>query len=214
MTDFFEPPPRRSEPDEEPEVPPWFQPPEDQLAALMPERRLLVTSDRLAVVLSHVDVYDSGCDVRLRILLRRTPDMNARQWADAHRAVFSEGPLQVPEGPLEGLAGGLPDELLRWGVAYRDGRKATTLSGPPPFGDEHPGDGPVLTPHGGGGGGGERSLEMSEDLWLWPLPPAEPFDLVVAWPIFGVPETRFELDGAEIVAASARVRPLFVDSER
>lgn len=205
MTSFFEPPPPRPEP-EEPDVPPWLQPPDDQLAALVPERRLLVTTDRLAVVLSHVDVYDSGCDLRLRIVVRRTSGMSARRWADAHRAVFSEGPLDAP-------AGGLPDELLRWGVAYRDGRKATTISGPFPFGDEHPGDGPVLSPHGGGGGGGERSLEMSEDLWLWPLPPAEPFDLVVAWPVFGVPETRFELDGAEIVAATTRVRPLFLDGE-
>jgi hypothetical protein len=48
---------------------------------------------------------------------------------------------------------------------------------------------------------------LREQLWLWPLPPAEPFDLVVAWPGAGIPEVRTELDGADIVAAAESALP-------
>ena len=38
-------------------------------------------------------------------------------------------------------------------------------------------------------------------MWLWPLPPPEPFEFAVEWPAFDVPLTFNEIDGGEINAA-------------
>lgn len=62
--DFFEPatPP----PDEDRATyvpPPWFQPPDDVLAALVPDRRVLARSGPVVLMLSHIDAYPTGCRV-------------------------------------------------------------------------------------------------------------------------------------------------------
>lgn len=46
-------------------------------------------------------------------------------------------------------------------------------------------------------------------LWLWPLPPPAPIELVVAWPDLDLPEAGCTLDGAAIVAAAADAVELF-----
>jgi hypothetical protein len=35
-------------------------------------------------------------------------------------------------------------------------------------------------------------------LWLWPLPPADTFQLVAEWPAAGLTETFIEIEGAAI----------------
>ncbi len=48
-------------------------------------------------------------------------------------------------------------------------------------------------------------------MWLWPLPPPGPLTFVCAWPAEGVEETHAQIDGAEILAASARAVELWPD---
>ena len=67
-----------------------------------------------------------------------------------------------------GVGEGLPDEMLRFGVQFADGGKATNTGGL--HYDEEPPPGPVM--HGGGGGGGGGDWRQSE--WVWPLPPPGP----------------------------------------
>jgi hypothetical protein len=50
-------------------------------------------------------------------------------------------------------------------------------------------------------------------LWLWPLPPAESFELAVEWPLGGIDLTFVELDGAAIVAAEPRSAFYWPDAE-
>ena len=105
----------------------------------------------------------------------------------------------------------MPDDLLRVGVQFSDGRKATNTGGfphrPPDF--EIPPLGPVM--HGGGGGGGERHWHQSQ--WVWPLPPGGPLAFVCQWPAAGIPLTRRELDAQLIFDAGhvhkscSRTRP-------
>ena len=101
----------------------------------------------------------------------------------------------------------LPDKLLRLGVRYADGTKATTIeqhrrrtpaSADPPAG-------PLLSWSPGSSGMHGRELGFSGfGLWLWPLPPAETFEFAVEWPFGGIELTIAELDGAAIVAAAGR----------
>ena len=81
-------------------------------------------------------------------------------WADRRCNVSAQEEQQFPylldRVPVEGDP--LPDELLRFGVQFADGRKATNLDRPAYDPDQEP-DRPVLHPHGGGGGGSAWDME-------------------------------------------------------
>jgi hypothetical protein len=99
----------------------------------------------------------------------------------------------------------LPRKLLRLGVRYADGRKATTIEQwlRRTQACDDPPTGPLLSWQPGSSGMHGRELGFSEfGLWLWPLPPAETFEFAVEWPFGGIGLTTIELDGAAIVAAA------------
>jgi hypothetical protein len=100
----------------------------------------------------------------------------------------------------------LPDRLLRLGVRYPDGRKATTLERRRRQRDDSPPDGPVLSwwPGGSGTRGGGNLGFSHFGLWLWPLPSPGNFEFAVEWPQGGIELSICELDGAAIVDAASR----------
>jgi hypothetical protein len=49
------------------------------------------------------------------------------------------------------------------------------------------------------------------DCWVHPLPPEGPVTFVVSWLLYGVPETRAELNGLAIREASGRALILWPD---
>jgi len=73
---------------------------------------------------------------------------------DPHEAGYEIDPLLFDRPPLRRHLKGtaLPPELLRIGVQFADGEKATNVGGRP-FADGQP-TGPVMIDGGGGGGGG------------------------------------------------------------
>ncbi|WP_433250617.1 hypothetical protein ACQPYK_04480 [Streptosporangium sp. CA-135522] len=120
-------------------------------------------------------------------------------WWDRHELMFGHH--------HRSRAGQSPgDEVVR----FPDGSKATTVDDRADF-DEWPPprpEGPILRRNGGGGGSGDdRFVSSSWSLWLWPLPPPEPFEFAVEWPLYEVPLTFTELDGAAIAAAAGRAQP-------
>ena len=199
--DFFEAPPDEEPPVEPPTPPPWFQPPADVLAGLVPDRRVIATAPGVTVLLSHIDAYATGCHVRLQVVALRSGTADEDAWWELEGVLFGH------RGRHRRRSGALPDDVPRFGVQFADGTKATTTAFPRAPHDDEP-EGPVLVPHGGGGGGGGGQIVLDHHLWLWPLPPPEPFDLVVAWPAVGIELTRIEVDGAAIHAAAADVVPL------
>lgn len=200
---FFEPPPVS---DDAPEhvPPPWFQAPRDVLAALVPDRRVLARTSAVAVLLSHVDVYPSGCQFRVRVAAQRPDDMDLEDWWKLRDVLFDRSRRHRAQNATAGL----PDEVPRFGVQYSDGTKATTTGILHALPLETP-QGPVLVGHGGGGGGSEYDVAMNWPLWLWPLPPREDFDLVVEWPSLGISLTRVKIDGTAINEAAQRTEGLF-----
>ena len=205
MGPFFEipePVPGR-EPDP-PKEPPWAGPPEDVLAALVAERHILWQSDRLTVMLSHVDAYPTGALFHLRTVAQRTADMLDDEWHRIHETVFDHG--RSRSGSV------LPDDFLRVGVEFADGRRATNIGsslGPWSVRRGHSPEPPSLVEIRSGGSGSDRTITARKKEWLWPLPPPERFDLVIEWPALGVPVTRASIDGAAIVAAAENVVPLW-----
>ena len=132
-------------------------------------------------------------------------------------AALAEGEDEPPDPMLFGPAryrlrragGETPDDVLRIGVQFSDGGKATNTGGFPHVAPdfETPPDAPVM--HSGGGGGSDRRWHQSQ--WVWPLPPPGPLALVCQWPAAGIPLTRHEIDAQLILDAAARAHVVFPD---
>lgn len=191
---FFEPVPVEEEPDLEP--PEWVAPPGIEIGSVVPVELVVVRSTNAAVVLPTVRAYRTGCLLEVEVACRQG-SLSAEDWWDLSGAAFR---------PFTFRGGRLPDRLMRFGVRYRDGTKATWPgrargrvgpgAGPP--------EGPQLRLHPRGGGGPGPVQVNHFGLWLWPLPPAEPVEFAVEWPAAGIDLTFVGLDGAAMVAAARR----------
>jgi hypothetical protein len=89
--------------------------------------------------------------------------------------------------------------MLRFGVAFADGRKASSLGSFTRSGEEP--EGPVLWGMGGG--------RWHQGFWMWPLPPIGPLSFVCESRAAGIPLTRVEVDSQPLRDAAGRSRELF-----
>jgi hypothetical protein len=143
-----------------------------------------------------VVAYHEGFELTCSVRLRHRSDPNAWPF-DLH------GPTRPPF-----RGGELPADLLRFGVQYSDGTKATSVGSPgwaTPAGPDEPPPGPVLSPFGGSGGG----HRWESQFWLWPLPPPGDLAFVCEWPSKGIPLTRTAVDAGLIRAAAERAEVLW-----
>lgn len=110
----------------------------------------------------------------------------------------------VYQRPGTGPEGTYPT-MLRLGVEFADGRKATNVGqrsrceGDP--------QSPVLWGRGGGGSG----ASWRQTFWMWPLPPPGPLSFVCEWPAAGIPLSRAQIDGQSIIDAAAWAQTIFPD---
>ena len=154
------------------------------IPGLVPAEVMLVRTDEVAVAIGGVRAYPNGFEFTVHTRLRREDEA---------------GP---GGGGLLGRHGRrvrAPDEGLRLGVMFADGRRAAAGGGHPRLDDADAGR-LVLFENGGGG----SSCTWDGNFWVHPLPPEGPVTFVVSWLEHGVAETRAELDGAAIGAATRR----------
>jgi hypothetical protein len=192
--DFFSPPPEPSAP--EPlryRMPPWFGPPSGTLPGVVAFERVLARTDKVAVCVSRLAAFPSGFEIDV-------VTMAADEQYDLDPLMFDHHHRMHRGGADE-----LPPELLRFGVRFADGAKATNTGG---CHYEHtPPAGPVMQAGGGGGGGGSWRVTQ----WIWPLPPPGVLEIVCEWPAVDIPLTRDELDAQLILDAAARAQVIFSD---
>jgi hypothetical protein len=170
-------------------LPSWLCPPWSEIGTVLAVQRVLARSENVVLNLSAIRAYRSGCTFQVEIAL----------WPGADDIRDLRALILHSLRPGEALS----DRLLRWGVRYAGGTKVTSIDRMDWL--DRPARepaGPLLRsfPYGAG----ETSLHGGVLLWLWPLPPAEPFELAVEWPMGGIALTMVELDGADIVAAAER----------
>lgn len=183
---------------------PWHGPPDNVAGCSVALNLVLGRSERAAIWIASADVYPEGFEFEVEI---------------RHR--FDEGEIEHPffmHHPRRRRRHGedeLDPELVRFGIEFSDGRKATNLGRHPPFAlpgaPDEPPEGPVLSPSRGGGGGSGR---WHHGFWAWPLPPEGPLAFVSEWPVAGIAETRTEIDSALIRAAAADVVELWPQDDR
>lgn len=196
---FFDvPPPPEPEPHERHRMPGWFGPPENVLGGVAPLRVVLARTERVAVAAIGASAYPQG--VRFDVVVRMRPG------PDAEDDLFDPFGHHLRHRRRRGESWPPPD-VLRFGVAWPDGRKATALAERNWAGvneREEP-EGPLLSRRGGGGGG----LSWSMGLWLWPLPPSGTIDFVCEWPSERIPETRVAVPTAPLLEAAAQAETLW-----
>jgi hypothetical protein len=174
------------------------------LPGVAPVSLLLVRTDDTAVGLTDVRGYPSGFVFLLR--LRWGPV------ADPYEEVEWPFPTWGTPDPLDDET--FPDELLRFGVQFADGRRVTNMDRYPFVLEDLPPDQPVLVEAGVGGEGGHLGRGASWDLELavQPLPPPGPLAFVCAWPGRGIPESRVEIDARLVLDAAAAAVPCFAEA--
>lgn len=101
---------------------------------------------------------------------------------------------------------------IRSGVVLADGWKVLAdgpfVGGVDPMAEP---EGHTLNRRQQGGGGGGSTFSSADQLWLWPLPPAGPLELVMQWEALGIGETRVSVDVSDISQRAARARPYWSD---
>lgn len=195
---FFPPDPEFPEQEEtESPQPRWWQAPEDELPVLLPVSKVLAVTDRVAIALVGVVVHSDGVLLKVERRLRRN-GLPQSEWNELSGAF------------MEHTYGGRADieGRLRFGVVLADGEKvladAFFFGGIDPMAEP---EGHVLGRRQQGGGGGGSTYASADHLWLWPLPPAGPIELVMQWPALGIDETRVTFDASPVAELAARARP-------
>ena len=184
MTEFFGPPP--PPPPEPPDhrSPEWSGPPENELGVVVPVRLQLIRTDAVSLAIAALTVYSTGSMVTLALRRRER--------------------LPMRDGPPPFHAFSQPDSL-RFGVQFADGSKATA--------GRHLRPGETISPPAlmlrGTMGTGSHSSETT--MWMWPLPPPGPLELVCEWRAEGIELTRCDLDADVILDAAAQVEELWPD---
>jgi hypothetical protein len=117
--------------------PAWLGPPRNVLPGIAPVTLIVARSDQTVVAVTGVQAYPAGFGFTLNLRLRTVSAREEQQF-----------PYLVDRAPFE--ADPLPDEFLRLGVQFADGRKATNLDRPPYGLEGQEPDRPVLHQHGGG----------------------------------------------------------------
>jgi hypothetical protein len=200
MTEFFElpPPPPEAEPMAW-EQPVWMAPPENVFGHRVDADLILARTDDVAMGITGMIAYPTGLSFAVSSRRREVflHDATEEMW---HR------------GPLYDASGHVRQDVVRFGIEFSDGRKATTFDPYPPWRDDQTSlpEGPVLI-HRGGGSGGVRSQEHG--FWVWPLPPPGPFAFVCEWPSEGIPVTRAQIDAGLIIEAAQRAEVLWENPE-
>lgn len=154
---------------------------------------VVVASTALVTVIATLTVSERALGITWHSIARRIPPGTARDQL-ALRDAARRGPL--------------PDEFLRLGVAYEDGRSVTNL----PWDDDEiePDDAeddeaPGLSWRIRGGSG--TPTVTTTNVIVVPGPDAGPVTLVCEWPAMGVPESRATvphdvIDRARLLAIS------------
>jgi hypothetical protein len=204
VSDFFQPPPLvATEQAEGGNAPPWTGRPKGTPPGEVLREVVLSRSETATLSIAYLDAYPEGVEVKIEARTTVAYHDLGRE-TDSHPDVFGRHWPMVGE-----RRDSLPPQLLRVGVQFADGRRATNVSG-----HDRPVDGPVMWPLSGGGGGSTSESHFDQGYWISPLPPPGLMSVVCEWPAVGIPLVRHEVDARLILDGADRSRGIFPDGQR
>ena len=193
MTFFPPDPPADDDSVFEPPQDPRWSPPQSELPRLFPISETLAVTDGAAIIVTCARVFRNGVEFVIERRMRRG-SLTPREW-------------QVAQWGLHGMYGPADPDRLRYGVALGNGEHV--LLEHPPLGEDPAESRHTLAMTGGGGGGSGDYVRFEDGLWLCPLPPAGPLEIVAQWPAQGMDESRVVLDSAPLLDLATSVRSLW-----
>ena len=159
--------------------------PDGVIPGPVPAGLFLIRNAEVAVAVGSVAAYPNGFEFTVHVRLRH-------------------GQFAWGNSPLDPLADRRtrrePEQALRLGVLYADGRRVRTSSHRPVPADQADDGNLVLLQVATGGT--ERQWDGS--FWVHPLPPDGPVTFVASWLLYEVAETRSDLDSSAINEAAGR----------
>lgn len=162
----------------------------------MPLELVLARNARAAVALTKFGAYPEGFELEVFVLVAEGEDELDPNTTGHPRGRGRRGRVDMER------------EMLRFGVQFADGAKATNLPGSGRealFRSDEAPRGPVLMQRGGGGGGGE----WRQSFWVWPLPPSGPVTFACEWPAADIPLTKAEIDAQVLIDGAGRAQQMF-----
>lgn len=175
-------------------------PPEEAIGAPVAATLLVAKTDRAAVGVTDLLAFPTGFSVRVGAFARRSGGAELRP-----EEVGGWGMRRSRKIDEEAL----PDELLRFGVRFADGGKATSLGADARRAPRRP-PGPVMMPRAGGG----SDQRWEQDFWVWPLSPPGPLAFVCEWPAYGIALSRVEIEADLLRAAAADALAIWPEESR
>jgi hypothetical protein len=190
---FFDVPPAEDdEPDEEHDLEGRW------LAGVLPVEQIIGRSDQAAVAVRRLNVLPGRFDLEVVVWIRR-PHPPPRR-VGQREILMSLNRWWATRAE----DGSLPAELVRFGIQFPDGGRATNVDIDQGWLDasvpEH-----GLRTHGGSSSSGQADQRFS----AWPVPATGDLVLVCEWPAYGIAESRLVIDGDELRAAGARAQPVW-----
>jgi hypothetical protein len=178
----------------------WQGPPADVLGQLVPIQQIVARTERALIALHYATAFPQGCLLTLRLVAQRGP-LDQAAWESALGSHFGREPQLTPA-----------DGGLKLGVRFPDGSRVTTVEHAfagwaPPSDEPRP---PMLVSTDGHASSSDRRYDSEQQLWLWPLPPSGPFELVVEWRTMGLELTSVTVDGGAVVRAAEQALPFSV----
>jgi hypothetical protein len=182
-------------------VPPvWAGPPSDELPVIVSLGQFFYRSAKMVMAAKSVEVFSTGCLIEVLWSIRRGSESD-REWSRVTDRCFNRGRYRLDSE--NGRAG-----ALRFGVAFPDGRKATTNQlSPGMYDGTEQVTGPVLMmPGGGSGSGSDDEVFSSTKFWLWPLPLDGDTRVAAQWDDIGMQEASIILTGEKLRTAATKVQ--------
>lgn len=166
--------------------------PDREFGVAVALNKTLFHTDRVAAAIPSVTVFSHGFRVGMVIMARDD---------DLGRPQFMYGFAGASIRHLD-ESGQLLPSVLRFGIEFADGRRATNLDR---MADRESMRRLALIHRGGGGGVGM----WEHNFFVTALPPPGVTQFVVEWPQEGVAETRIDIDTESVVRAAAAASVLW-----
>ncbi|MDQ6727925.1 MAG: hypothetical protein M3066_17445 [Actinomycetota bacterium] len=164
------------------------------VGGVVPLDIVIARSAEAAVVATRMSAFPEGFELTVDSYLHRS--VSRRRASRVHRHGWMDD-----DEPR--------DELLRFGIAWPDGGRATDMGGRGPSRPDAAEPTHGMDPQNGGG----SDREYSQTYWVWPLPGPGQLQFVAEWPAFGVGETAAVVDAGMLIGAAAVARPIWAEDK-